>query len=323
MRVVFAGSPSYAVKSLEALLGSRHQVIAVATQPDMPKNRGHKLSPCPVKDYALKKGLKVLDYARISRDGLEELKELQPDIIITVAYGQILSGELLSIPKYGVINAHASLLPKFRGASPIQAAIEEGETETGVTIMQTEVSLDSGDVLLAKKTNIGENETAGDLAERLSVISAEAILAVLDLIEKGKLMPKKQDGKNATFCSKLTKTDSIINWNRRAKQIKCQVLSQNPSPVARSVINGQVLKVFRAKVAMGVENSTKPAGTIIAPTSSKQGVFVQCGNGVLELVEVCLPGGKVTDAKNLVMSNKLHLDMQFEPFAYGTKSEEE
>ena len=322
MRIIFMGSPNYAIYSLEALLNSRHQVIAVATQPDAPSGRGHKMVPCAVKTYAQNRGIKVLDYAKISRDGIEEIKNLQPDIIITVAFGQILSGELISIPKYGVINAHASLLPKHRGASPIQTAILEGDEETGVTIVQTEIGLDSGAILLVKRTNILEDETAGDLANRLSKMSAEAILSTLELIEKNKLMPKVQDSSQASVCTKITKADAIINWNRRAKQIKNQILSQNPSPISRSVINGEVLKIYRAKLAVGMNDTEQPAGTIIEPTSSKKGVFVQCGNGILELTEVCLPNGKVMPAKNLVMSKKISVGMRFEAFAFEARTED-
>lgn len=323
MRVIFMGSPEYAINSLSGLLNSKHQVVAVITQPDAPKNRGHKLMPCPVKEFAQKKGIPVYDFIRVSRDGIDTIRELEPDIIITVAYGQILSSQLLSIPKYGVINAHASLLPKFRGASPIQSAIEAGEKTTGVTIMKTETGLDTGDILLIKTTTIGEEETAGELSDRLSKISSEAVLSALELIEKGKLMPKAQNGAEATICTKLTKSDSVINWNHKASQIKCKILSQNPSPVSRTMLGDLQLKIFRARVAKGMDNTTEKPGTIIAPTSAKSGVFVQCGQGVLQIVEACLPGGKIMDAKNLVMSNKIKVGMQFEPFAFGTKSTEE
>ena len=316
MRVVFMGSPEYSISTLNALLESNHQVVAVVTQPDAPRGRGHRLMPCPVKGFALSRELLVYDFERVSRDGVEALKELQPDIIVTVAFGQILSSEILKIPKYGVINAHASLLPKYRGASPIQAAIANGETETGVTIMRTEVGLDTGDILLVKKTEICENETAGELSARLSDLSAEAVLASLELISKNKLMPKKQDSSQASICTKLTKSDSIINWARKAKQIKCQILSQNPSPIARTMLGIEQVKIYRARIAMGAENSGKEPGTVIAPTSAKAGVFVQCGNGVLEILEASFPSGKVLTGKNLVMGNKLKVGDKFETFPF-------
>ena len=322
MRVVFLGSPEYSISSLNALLESNHQVVAVITQPDAPRGRGHKLSPCPVKEFALSKGLTVFDFGRLSRDGVEVLREIAPDIMVTVAFGQILSSEIISIPKYGVINAHASLLPKYRGASPIQAAIAEGETETGVTIMKTETGLDTGDILLVKKTEIGENETAGEVAARLSDLSAEAILVALELIAKNKLMPKPQNNAEASICTKLTKSDSIINWARKAKQIKCQILSQNPSPISRTVLKGQQIKIYRAKIAKGIENSGEKPGTVIAPTSAKTGVFVQCGNGVLEIEEACFPSGKTMPAKNLVMGNKIKLGDKFETFPFSAGVQE-
>lgn len=317
MRIIFMGSPEYAIESLAALLNSKHQVIAVATQPDAPSGRGHKLAPSPIKKFAQSKGIPVLDYPKISRDGIAEIKEMQPDLIITVAYGQILSGELISVPKYGVINAHASILPKFRGASPIQAAIAAGETETGITIVQTELGLDTGDIILIKKTEIGENETAGELANRLAKLSASAILSALELIENGKVRPKPQNHEDASISTKLTKIDSIINWNRRAKQIMLQILSQNPSPISRSNIEGMQVKIYRAELAKGLENTNVKPGTIIKPSSAKNGVFVQCGNGILELKEVSIPNGKAMDAKNLMMSDKLKIGMCFDQFSMG------
>ena len=317
MRIIFMGSPEYAIESLTALLNSKHQVIAVATQPDAPSGRGHKLAPSPIKKFAQSKGIPVLDYPKISRDGIAEIKEMQPDLIITVAYGQILSGELISVPKYGVINAHASILPKFRGASPIQAAIAAGETETGITIVQTELGLDTGDIILIKKTEIGENETAGELANRLAKLSASAILSALELIENGKVRPKPQNHEDASISTKLTKIDSIINWNRRAKQIMLQILSQNPSPISRSNIEGMQVKIYRAELAKGLENTNVKPGTIVEPSSAKNGVFVQCGNGVLELKEVSIPNGKAMDAKNLMMSDKLKIGMCFDQFSMG------
>ena len=317
MRIIFMGSPEYAIESLAALLNSKHQVIAVATQPDAPSGRGHKLAPSPIKKFAQSKGIPVLDYPKISRDGIAEIKEMQPDLIITVAYGQILSGELISVPKYGVINAHASILPKFRGASPIQAAIAAGETETGITIVQTELGLDTGDIILIKKTEIGENETAGELANRLAKLSASAILSALELIENGKVRPKPQNHEDASISTKLTKVDSIINWNKRAKQIKLQILSQNPSPISRSNIEGMQVKIYRAELAKGLENTNVKPGTIVKPSSAKNGVFVQCGNGVLELKEVSIPNGKAMDAKNLMMSDKLKIGMCFDQFSMG------
>ena len=323
MRVIFMGSPEYSVNTLRALIRANHQVIACITQPDAPRGRGHKLLPCAVKEYAQKHSIPVYDFKRVSRDGVETIRELQPDIMITVAFGQILSSELIAIPKHGVINAHASLLPKYRGASPIQAAISAGDTETGVTIMQTEAGLDTGKILLVKRTEIDENETAGELSERLSVISAEAVLATLELIAKNKLMPKEQNNADASICTKLTKSDSIINWAKKARQIKCQILSQNPSPICRAQIDGQQLKIYRARVAKGMENTKEEPGTIIEPTSAKTGVFVQCGNGILEIVECCLPGGKVMPAKNYVMSNKLKKGMCFEQFPYQSGVEDD
>lgn len=314
MRVIFLGSPKFAIESLKALLASRHEVVAVVTQPDAAADRGQKVKPCDVKVFAKNAGLLVLEFDKISRDGVKVLKDLNPDVMITVAYGQILSQEIIDIARYGIINVHASLLPKFRGASPIQTAIIEGETETGVTIMKTEAGVDTGDILKVAKTEINERETAGELADRLSLIGAKALIETLDEIETGKIVPKKQMHSNATFTTKLTKLNCTINFNKTAKQISCLVRGSNPDPIARANLNGMQVKIYEAYPA-NVPSTEQKAGTIIAPTSSKNGVFVQCGIGVLEITKMQLPNGKVVDAKSLVAGRKLAEGMMFSDYA--------
>ena len=204
MKIVFLGTPEFAVISLDKLIKSgKHEILAVVTQPDKPAGRGNKLTPSPVKEYAIKNGLKVLDYIKVSRDGVEDLRDLKPDIMITAAYGQILSQEIINIPKFGIINVHASLLPKYRGASPIQSAIIEGEDVTGVTIMQTEAGLDTGDVLSCVKTYIGEYESAGELTLRLADIGADLLLDTLEEIVVGNIKPIKQNQVEATITRKI------------------------------------------------------------------------------------------------------------------------
>lgn len=315
MRIIFLGTPEFALPSLEKLTQSHHEVIAVVTQVDKPSGRGNKLSPSPVKQFAMSKNIKVLQYEKISRDGVEELTNLNPDIMITAAYGQILSQAIIDIPKYGIINVHASLLPKFRGASPIQSAVLKGEKTTGITIMQTDIGLDTGDILSKITTEIRNDETAGELTARLAVLGGDLLLETLDLIEQGKTNPIKQYHADATITKKISKEDCLINWNKSAKEIKCLILGANPDPVARTMVNNEQVRIHRAIEANLEETSLAP-GTIIEPTSVKNGVFVQCGQGVLEILEIQFPGGKVLPAKLLVGGRKLAVGMRFKPMLF-------
>ena len=316
MRIIFLGSPNFALKPLQALLSSRHEVIAVITQPDKPAGRGNKLTPCVVKSFALEKGLKVFSFVKISRDGVDEIRNLKPDIMITAAYGQILSQELIDIPKYGIINIHGSLLPKYRGAAPVQASIMNGEEETGITIMQTEAGLDTGDILSVAKTPIGEYETSGELMDRLSGIGAELLIKTLDDIENNRIVKEPQNHVNATITTKIYKEDCVINFNKSAKQIKNLVCGANPDPIARAILKTStgeevIVKVLMVKI-IDQEISAGVPGTIIEPTSAKNGVFVACGSGIIELEKIQFPGKNVVDAKTMVAGRKLNIGDKFE-----------
>ena len=244
MRVIFLGSPEFGLKALEQLM-AKHEIIAVVTQPDSEQGRGQKLQSCPVAVFAKKNNLKLLQFEKISRDGVEIIKELKPDIMVTCAYGQILSQEIIDIPRYGIINVHGSILPKYRGASPIQSAIINGEVETGITIMQTEAGLDSGDIIKIKTTPIFPDETAGELSERLSVIGADLLIEAMNEIGEGKATFIKQRFSDATFTTKLNKTNCTINFEKTAEQIKNLVRGSNPDPIARTLLNQEkiVLKI--------------------------------------------------------------------------------
>ncbi len=315
MRIVFLGTPEFAVVSLKKLVESHeHEILAVVTQPDKPAGRGKKLESSEVKKYAESVGIPVFDYIKVSRDGVETLKKLAPDIMITAAYGQILSQEIIDIPRYGIINVHASLLPKFRGASPIQTAIIEGETVTGVTIMQTEAGLDTGDILSTVETQIGEYETAGELAGRLALLGADLLLDTLDAIANGFTRPEKQSQVDATITKKINREDCVINFGKSAKQVKNLVFGANPEPVASAIFESDetVLKVYKVRIVGDDEiHGTGVPGEVIEPTSAKRGVFVQCANGVVELLEVQLPGKKVMEAKALVAGRKINVGDKF------------
>ena len=236
MRIVFLGTPDFAVDCLDALMKSKHEVVGVVTQPDKPTERGNKIEFSAIKKYALANSIPLFQFPKISRDGVIDLKALEPDIMITAAYGQILSQEVLTIAPLGVINVHASILPKYRGASPIQAAIIHGDDETGVTIMKTEIGLDTGDIISVVKTPIFETETFGDLSTRLSKLGADLLLDTLDKLENGTATYEKQEHFNATITGKISKSDTAINWEKSSKEVKCLILGTNPNPVARTII---------------------------------------------------------------------------------------
>lgn len=300
MKVVFLGTPDFAVPSLLALNCSRHKIVAVVTQPDRPVGRKAVITPSPVKVIATKLGLKVLQYEKISRDGVSDLKSLNADIMVTCAFGQILSAEVLNAAKYGVINVHASLLPKYRGASPVQAAIINGDIETGVTIMQTEVALDSGDILAVCKTKILDNETADALSGRLSEFGANLLVETLDKIESGKIKGKKQDDNRATFVKPIKKQDALINWNDSAKKIKDLVRGMNPWPVAYTFFNGKIMKIFSVKTI--AVDFTLSVGALKNFNGS---MLVGCGDGVLSIEELQMEGGKKMTAHDFLLGRNI------------------
>lgn len=314
MRIVFLGTPIFAVNCLDALVNSQHEVVAVVCQPDKPTERGNKIEFSEVKKYAIDHSIPLYQFPKISRDGVIDLKALEPDLMVTAAYGQILSQEVLSIAKYGVINVHASLLPKYRGASPIQTAIMHGDTETGVTIMKTEMGLDTGDIMGMVSTPIFEHETAGDLTARLSLLGANLLLEVIEQIENGTVKYIQQEQFNVTITSKIKKEDCLINWDKSAKEIKCLILGTNPNPVARTLLGDQQVKIYKAKVidfALSDEEKQLEPGTILPSSSAKRGVFVRTGDTAIELLEMQLPGGKLLPAKVLMNGRKIQPNDKF------------
>ncbi|MBO5712578.1 MAG: methionyl-tRNA formyltransferase [Clostridia bacterium] len=300
MKIVYLGTPDFSVKPLESILNSRHEVLAVVTQPDKPVGRKAIITPCDVKRFAIEKGLKTLSYNKIRVEGVDDLKALNPDIMVTCAYGQILSREILDIPKYGVINVHASLLPKYRGSSPIQWSIINGETETGVTIMQTEEGVDTGAIISQQKTQILPTETAGELFDRLSVIGANLIVKTLDDIEAGNYATKEQNHALATHTSILKKQDGIINFNASAGEVYNLIRGLNPWPVAFTYLGGKTLKIYSATVVDGVGK----AGEIIAYDKTN-GFIVATSNKALKINELQLEGSKKMSASEFMLGRKL------------------
>jgi len=287
MRIVFAGTPEFAVPPLAALCASRHDVVGVLTQPDRPAGRGRKLATSAVKDFALQQELPIAQPATLrTAEGREPLVRWQPDVLVVVAYGLILPVEALALPRFGCLNIHASLLPRWRGAAPIQAAILAGDAVTGVSIQRMVKKLDAGDVLLERRTPIGADETSGDLFTRLSELGAEAALEALALLESGKARFTPQDEALVTHVGKLDKAQGRVDWSRSAMEIERMVRGLNPWPLARCADGkGGELSILRARVH---DTTVADVGALRFVDGC---VLVGCGAGTLELIEI-KPAGK-------------------------------
>lgn len=285
MRIVFMGTPDFAVGSLQALCESgKHEILAVVTQPDRPKGRGNKLLQTPVKEYALEQGLTVYQPQKVKTpEFVELLHDLQPELIVVAAFGQFLSKEILELPKYGCINVHASLLPKYRGAAPIQYAIIKGEKESGVTIMQMDIGMDTGAMLDKVVVPIAENTTMGELHDALREQGAALLLEVIDKIAAGTAVAEPQDDAQATYATLLDRSMEHIDWSKTAQEVHNLIRGFNPAPSTFTKLpNGKSLKIWGSK--MTDKSSAAAAGTVIE--TGKHSFFVACGEGVLEITEV-------------------------------------
>lgn len=289
-KVVFMGTPEFAVPSLNALMEAGHQVAGVFTQPDRPVGRGHKLAACPVKQRAEALGIPVFQYEKIRcEEGVAQLRSLQPDVAVTAAFGQILTQEILDIPKHGVINVHASLLPRHRGSAPIHYAILMGDTETGVTLMQTERGLDTGPMFTRCVTPIGADEDVETLTERLSQMGAGLLRDSLEDILSGKLSPVPQDESEATYEPMLKREMGQIDWQLSAGDLVRRVRALNPWPGVYTECPYGRMKVYRASALE--ENGGAAPGTVLA-ASPREGLTVACGEGALRILELQLPNAK-------------------------------
>lgn len=302
MRIAFCGTPDFAAPSLQMLIGEGHE-LAVFTNPDRPKGRSGEPCPPPVKVLAEKHGIPVYQFERIrSPEGVEALRAFAPDLMITAAFGQILSCENLDIPCHGCFNVHGSLLPKYRGAAPIQWAIINGEPVTGVTIMLTEEGLDTGDILLEEETPIGEDETAGEVFDRLADMGASLLHEAIEALEKGTLTRRPQDHERATKCGVIKKEDAKIDFSRDAVSIHNLVRGMNPWPIAFSTLDGEPVKVYCSKKS-AIDLPGKPGECLIA--DDKHGLFVKTGDGMIEILELQFPGAKRMDSRTLLRGKKL------------------
>ena len=304
MRILFMGTPEFAVASLRRLVEDGHEICGVFTQPDKPKNRGHKLMFSPVKEYALTQNLPVYQPLKM-RDGEAEalVKQLAPELIVVAAYGKILPEEILNTPPYGSINVHSSLLPKYRGAAPINWAILDGDAETGVSIMYMAKELDAGDVILQKTTPIGEQEDAQTLTARLAELGAQALSEAVEALRNGTAGRTPQDASQQTYASMLSRDMSPIDWNRTARQINCQVRGLIPWPCATAELAGQRFKIY--ETVLGRETDSAP-GTILS--AGKQGIEVACGDGrSLYLTQLQAEGGKRMAAAAYLLGHPMEI----------------
>lgn len=300
MKIVFLGTPEFAVKSLKAL-NDAFTVAAAFTQIDKKKDRGQRLAFSPVKQFCVENGISVYQFSKISSpEAVAVLKELSPDLLVTAAFGQILSSEVLNIPKYGCINVHASLLPKYRGASPIETAIMEGEDETGVTTMMTDAGMDTGDMLLNQKISIGENETGEELREHLSDVGAALIVKTVSMLMAGTLNRAPQDNSLATYAKKITKEDLIIDFKKTSKQILDHIRALNPN--ANTCINGKRFKILRAHM---VFISGAPGEVLAADKAN--GIIVATLDGAISIDLLQFEGKGVIRAIDAINANRFRL----------------
>ena len=306
LRIVFAGTPEFAAEHLKALLDSPYEIVAVYTQPDRPAGRGQKLMPSPVKQLALEHHIPVMQPPTLrAPEAQAELAALKPDLLVVVAYGLILPQVVLDIPRLGCINSHASLLPRWRGAAPIQRAIEAGDSESDVTVMRMEAGLDTGPMLLKSVTPISADDTGGSLHDRLAKLGPPAVIEAIAGLAAGTLQGEVQDDSLATYAHKLNKDEARIDWNRPAIELERVIRAFNPWPICHSTLNGEALKVLAATLA----DAQGEPGQILA--ASKDGLIVGCGAGALCLTRLQLPGGKALNFSDFFNSRR-------EKFAVGT-----
>ena len=304
MRIVYLGTPDFAVEPLRELLFNGYNVVAVITNNDKPVGRKQILTPPPVKVFAMQNDIPVYQYDKIRLEGVADLKKLNPDLMITCAFGQILSKEILDIPKYGVINIHASLLPKYRGASPIHYALLYGEKRTGITIMKTEEGIDTGDILYQEELDVLDGETCGELFSRLSVLGAKAIIKALPSIIDGNVVSIKQDDDKATFSKIIKKEMAKIDWTASAEEVVNKIRAFNPAPVAFCSLDGNPFKIYKAEAV----NESGVAGTVLCADKK---LVIACGQGAVSLLSVQKAGGKVMNITDFLRGNKITVGKEF------------
>ncbi|MDH5649938.1 MAG: methionyl-tRNA formyltransferase [Gammaproteobacteria bacterium] len=320
MRIVFAGTPEFAVPALKALIDAGHDVVAVYTQPDKPAGRGRRLTKSPVKLYAAECAIEIHQPSTLKAPSeIGRLTSLTPDVMVVVAYGLLLPKEILRIPTHGCLNIHASILPRWRGAAPIQRAIEFGDQKTGITIMQMDEGLDTGNILLVKETPIADADTAATLHDRLSGLGGEAITEVLRQIENNETRPLPQDPKLANYAQKLTKNEAVIDWSQPANLLHRKIRAFNPWPVASTVYRGKQVRIWAVGAITSASDHLPPntlPGTIVA--LEKSGIVVKTGEGLLTLTKLQIEGGRAIDAQSFINGQRLAINERFGPRAPET-----
>ncbi|WKV09203.1 methionyl-tRNA formyltransferase [Thermoanaerobacterium sp. CMT5567-10] len=309
MNIVFMGTPEFAVPSLEKLIEFGHNVMLVITQPDKPRGRGKKISYSPVKECAIKNNIDVFQPPKLknNKEVFDKLRKLNPDLIVVAAYGKILPEEILQIPRYGCINVHASLLPKYRGAAPINWAVINGEKETGITIMYMEKGLDTGDILLQKSIPILEEDNSETVHDKLAVLGGNALIEAINKMVDGALKPVKQDDSKATYAPILEKSIGLIDWQKSAVEIKNLVRGLRPWPVAYTYYKGNMLKIWAAEV-YSYEGKEKP-GTIITTGSA---LIVKCGKDALKILEIQSEGKRRMTVEEFLRGHTIEKGEQLE-----------
>ena len=303
MKIIFMGTPDFAVGTLEALLGAGHEITLVVSQPDKPKGRGHELIPTPVKAAALAHNLRIYQPARLRDEAAEEtLRNTEADVIVVAAFGQLVPKSILEMKRYGCINVHGSLLPKYRGAAPIQWAVIDGEEKSGITIMQMDEGLDTGDMLLKAEVPLSPKETGGSLFEKLSALGASLCVEALEGLEAGALIPQKQGESPTAYAQMLTKEMGELNWSRPAKELECLIRGLNPWPSAYTRLSGKTLKIWNADVCEE-GHAGKACGEIVRV--AKDAVYVACGQGLLKINELQLQGKKRMDTAAFLRGYRL------------------
>lgn len=306
IRIVYMGTPDFAVEPLEAIIKAGYEVAAVVTQPDKQKGRGKEVKLTPVKECALRHGIPVFQPVKIKEpEAVAELEKYQADLFVVAAFGQLLSEEILNMPEYGCINIHASLLPAYRGAAPIQWAVLNGEKESGVTIMQMDKGLDTGDMLLKRSVELSPKETGDSLHDKLMHLGAELIVEALPKLEKGELVPEKQKDELSSYAQKLTKAMGQIDWSKDAVSLERWIRGLNSWPSAYTFFGGKTLKIWEAQVAE--ENGAQKAEPGQVVSVSREGFTVACGQGALQILSLQLEG------KKRVLTREFLLGYQVEP----------
>lgn len=306
MKIVFMGTPEFAVPCLQKIIDEGHEVVAVVTQPDKPKGRGKKLAMPPVKELALKYDIPVYQPLKAREESfVDTLKEMNPELIVVVAFGQILPKSILDIPKYGCINVHASLLPRYRGAAPLNWVIINGEEKTGVTTMYMDEGLDTGDMILKSEIHLDDEITAGELHDKMMIDGAKVLKETIDLIEKGEAPREKQSNEDTCYSPIMNKSLGNIDWNKSAIDIHNLVRGINPWPSAYTTYEGQTMKIWKTKVID--KNSDKDPGTIISV--DKEGINVSTSEGIVQIKEIQMAGKKRMEVPEYIKGNNINTDI--------------